>query len=170
MMDPSLDKEVNLEDMLRARDRRRDIQLSLLAQYEKPLICFTMNIPGPRKNSPLIRSAFFWGKRMLEETLREQGMAVISRREIREHTGNEAFYVVDAPALSIKELTVRIEETGTLGRLFDMDVLDGPDHKLGRGGTGFPERLLEAMEKGLVTREAMNTAARHILGLILHID
>ena len=47
------------------------------------------------------------------------------------------------------------------------EVMAGNDIKL---GTGFPERLLEAMEKGLVTREAMNTAARHILGLILHID
>lgn len=139
-MDPSLDREVKLEDMLLARDRRRDLQLSLLAQYGKPLICFTMNIPGPRKNSSLIRSAYFWGKRMLEEALREQGMEVICRKEIREHTGNEAFYVIDAPARSIKELAVSIEESGELGRLFDMDVLDGPDHKIGRSETGFPER------------------------------
>ena len=82
-MDPSLDREVKLEDMLLARDRRRDLQLSLLAQYGKPLICFTMNIPGPRKNSSLIRSAYFWGKRMLEEALREQGMEVIEKNAER---------------------------------------------------------------------------------------
>ncbi|MBR5345457.1 MAG: glycoside hydrolase family 3 protein [Clostridia bacterium] len=47
------------------------------------------------------------------------------------------------------------------------EAMAGNDIKL---GCGFPERLLEAKEKGLLTREAMETAAKHILGLILHID
>ena len=32
------------------------------------------------------------------------------------------------------------------------------------------ERLLAAMEKGVLTREQMERAARHILGLILKLD
>ncbi|MBR2824346.1 MAG: glycoside hydrolase family 3 protein [Clostridia bacterium] len=47
------------------------------------------------------------------------------------------------------------------------ECMAGNDIKL---GCGFPERLLDALEKGLLTREAMNTAAKHILGLILRID
>ena len=47
------------------------------------------------------------------------------------------------------------------------EAMAGNDIKL---GCGFPERLLEAKEKGLLTREAMETAAKHILGLILQID
>ncbi len=47
------------------------------------------------------------------------------------------------------------------------EAMAGNDIKL---GCGFTERLLEAREKGLLTREAMETAAKHILGLILHID
>ena len=47
------------------------------------------------------------------------------------------------------------------------EAMAGNDIKL---GCGFPERLLEAKEKGLLTRGAMETAAKHILGLILHID
>ena len=47
------------------------------------------------------------------------------------------------------------------------ETMAGNDIKL---GTGYPERLTEALEKGLLTREAVNTAAKHILGLILHID
>ena len=47
------------------------------------------------------------------------------------------------------------------------EAMAGNDIKL---GCGFPERLLEAKAKGLITREAMHTAAKHILGLILHID
>lgn len=37
-------------------------------------------------------------------------------------------------------------------------------------GCGFPQRLLEAMEKGALTRQEMEVCARRILGLILKID
>jgi beta-glucosidase len=37
-------------------------------------------------------------------------------------------------------------------------------------GCGYPERLLEAKEKGLISREEMETCAKRILGLILKID
>ena len=43
----------------------------------------------------------------------------------------------------------------------------GNDMKM---ATGFPDRLLEAMEKGVLTREDMEKAARNILQLILRID
>lgn len=35
---------------------------------------------------------------------------------------------------------------------------------------GFPDRLLEAMEKGLITREQMQISAKRILGLLLKLD
>ena len=47
------------------------------------------------------------------------------------------------------------------------EVAAGNDVKM---GTGFPERLLEAMKLGGVTREQMETAAKHVLGLILKLD
>jgi beta-glucosidase len=37
-------------------------------------------------------------------------------------------------------------------------------------GCGYPERLLEALEKGVLTRAQMELAAKHILGLILKLD
>ena len=37
-------------------------------------------------------------------------------------------------------------------------------------GTGYPERLLAALEKGVLTRDQMELAAKHILGLILKVD
>ena len=43
----------------------------------------------------------------------------------------------------------------------------GNDMKM---ATGFPDRLLEAMEKGVLTREKMEKAARNILRLILRTD
>ncbi len=43
----------------------------------------------------------------------------------------------------------------------------GNDMKM---GAGFPRRLLEAKEKGLLTREEMEKAARNVLGLILRLE
>ena len=47
------------------------------------------------------------------------------------------------------------------------EVMAGNDVKM---GVGYPERLLEAKAQGALTREAMETAAKHILTLILRID
>ena len=48
-------QEVTLTQMLDVRERRACHQRELLMQYQKPLLCFTMNIAGPVKNSHLIR-------------------------------------------------------------------------------------------------------------------
>ena len=37
-------------------------------------------------------------------------------------------------------------------------------------GCGYPERLLEALEKGALTRDQMELAAKNILGMILKLD
>ena len=47
------------------------------------------------------------------------------------------------------------------------EVMAGNDMKM---GCGYPERLLAAKEKGALTREAMETAAKNILTLILRVD
>lgn len=47
------------------------------------------------------------------------------------------------------------------------EVKAGNDMKM---AVGFPERLLEAVEKGALTREEMEICAKRILGLILKID
>lgn len=47
------------------------------------------------------------------------------------------------------------------------ETMAGNDMKM---GCGYPERLLEAMKLGALTREAMEIAAKHILTLILRID
>jgi beta-glucosidase len=54
----------------------------------------------------------------------------------------------------------------TLGEHYK-EVAAGNDMKM---ATGFPDRLLEAMEKGALTREEMEKAAENILRLILRID
>lgn len=153
--------------MLEARERRAERQRQLLAEFSGPLVCFTVNIPGPVKDSPLIRRAFRLGCATLEARLPK-----LLHRELREEvTGCEAMYVPDGDALAVKAICTAIEDETALGRLFDMDVL-GPDGvKLDRSLTGGNSRdciVCGAPGRGCASRrlhsvEALQEATGKIL-------
>lgn len=133
-------REVVLREMLEARERRVALQKKLLAEYRTSLVCFTMNIAGPIKNSPLIREGYELGKRLLTERLNARKIRVAHFEETSGATGNEGYFLVEAAPSTIQKVTSEIEDESELGRLFDMDVL-GPDgSKAGRAELGLPER------------------------------
>lgn len=132
--------EVTLFEMLEARERRATRQQTLLTAYGKTLVCFTMNIAGPIKNSALIRRGYALGKQLLRQQLMAAGVAVVHFEEIQENTGNEAIFVLDAPPLAVKAVTVEIEDSAPVGRLFDMDVLCPDGRKVDRQELGYPGR------------------------------
>ena len=151
-------REVTLPEMLEARDRRAEAQRRLLAQRGLPLISFTMNIPGPVKNSPLYRRGFDEGLRQLERALDAAGIARLSPETLHAVTGNEYLCAVDAPAEAVKAICTRIEEEGPMGRLFDMDVIAPGGSKLAReeerrclvcgaAGRGCASRRLHSLEE-----------------------
>ena len=126
--------EPTLLEILDAREKRASKQKQLLAQFRKPLLCFTMNIPGPIKLDRDISIGFFVGCRLLRDALR--GCRILHREENRSATGCEAYYVVDMPATQLKQLAMDIEDTEIIGRLFDMDVLDTSGEKIPREALG----------------------------------
>lgn len=128
--------EVTLLEMLEARERRALRQQALLNQYGKTMVCFTMNIAGPVKNSPLIRRGYALGKKRLGQQLRLAGIGVAYFEEIQEKTGNEAIFLLDAAPLAVKQVTVEIEDHAPIGRLFDMDVLCPDGRKVDRQELG----------------------------------
>ncbi len=129
-------KQADLPDMLAAREARARRQQRLLARHHKPLISFTLNIPGPQKNSPLIARGFDLALERLESRLKRHGVPVIARELTRAFTGNEALFALDAEALDLKRLTCRLEEADGLGRLMDIDVLDQEGAKIPRESAG----------------------------------
>lgn len=131
-------QEVTLMQMLEARDNRVLEQQRLLNQFGKPIICFTMNIPGPVKDSPLIRRAFRFGCDTLNHRLPKN--RVLYSAASSAVTGCQAMYAVDMDALSLKRLCTAIEDETGLGRLFDMDVLDTDGGKLDRDLVGGKSR------------------------------
>lgn len=131
---------VTLPEMLIARETRVHTQQAMLKKYDTPLVCFTMNIAGPIKNSPLIRRGFALGCRDLENALRREGMAILNKTTTDAATGNEAFYSVDADLLHLKKLTAELEDTEPMTRLYDMDVLDTNGEKVDRSALALPVR------------------------------
>ena len=126
--------EVTLIQMLEAREERVMRQRALNRQWGLPIISFSMNIPGPVKDSPLIRRGFYAGCQALDGQL--PASAVKHRQVTEAVTGCEAVYVLDMDPLAVKAMTTKIEDAHPLGRLFDMDVI-GPDlRKLDREAVG----------------------------------
>lgn len=136
-----MEHPVTLQEMLYAREQRASRQNALLKTYKGTLVSFTMNIPGPIKNSPLIRRGFESGIRLLEKWLNAEKIQILCQEQIHAVTGNEAFYVLSHPPLAVKEITARIEENSPLGRLFDIDVLDHDGVKVERTQVGLKPRL-----------------------------
>lgn len=126
--------EVSLSQILSAREKRVQRQNRLLDMYGETLICFTMNIAGPVKNSPLITAGF----RLGEQLLLEQFMPV-HKVSYEESTGCEGYYTVCADPLQVKRQTALLESSLPLGRLFDMDVLTARG-KISREQIGLPPR------------------------------
>lgn len=133
-------KEVTLLEMLEARERRAQEQQALLAQYRLPILCFTMNIAGPIKDSPLIRRGFARGQQLLRQQFFRAGLTPLHTDTHCGDTGCEAFYVLDADPLRIKKFTTDIEDATSMGRLYDMDVLRADGTKVDREELALPGR------------------------------
>lgn len=145
--------EVTLQEMLLAREARALRQTALLDRGQT-MVCFTMNIAGPVKNSPLISGGYELGKRLLQGQLAVAGMEIAHFEEVREATGNEAIYLLDAAPLAVKAVTASLEDCAPAGRLFDMDVLCPDGRKIDRQELGLPGR------KCLLCGESAQVCAR----------
>ena len=124
--------EVGIDEVLLSREKRVTIQNEMIKKYKLPIISFTMNIPGPIKTNDEIKKAFDIGKNLILEKLKETNITILEIQELNENTGNELFISVNSSAEKIKNITVAIEESCELGRLFDIDVIDVNFEKLSR--------------------------------------
>ena len=122
-------REAEMGEILQAREARAEQQKQLLSRFGKPLISFTMNIPGPVKDNPLIRFAFRAGLVKLRQRLGEAAF----QQQLCAAAGCQAFLVYARPAAELKAACMAIEEEGEIGRLYDLDVLGADGVKLSRG-------------------------------------
>lgn len=130
---------VTLPELLEQKDQRAARQRALLTAGGS-LICFTMNIAGPVKRAPVLSAAFEEGKSRLIQQLRWHEIPVTAQIQIDGPGGQELYVRADAPAHTLKNLTVQIEDSFPMGRLFDMDVLNGQGEIISRETLGHPPR------------------------------
>ncbi len=122
--------QITLEELLDAREERAGIQAQMLKEHRAPLVCFTMNIAGPEKTSPMIERAARHLVRLIESKI--EPYEVLERRENYPKSGPVSLFSVSADARVLKEKMTAIEEEHPIGRLLDIDVIDVDGHKLSR--------------------------------------
>lgn len=133
-------RAVTLEEVLGNREARVARQREMLARGNGAVISFTVNMPGPVKDTADARAIFRAGLAALDVTVPGAGLIVAERREWYPPTGPEALLGFSAKPLDVKRMALAVEDSHPLGRLFDMDVLDASGAFISRGDLGAPMR------------------------------
>ncbi len=133
-------KEISLHQMLDARERRQYIQNKLIKKYNLPVISFTLNIVGPYKIFPLQNASYLEGVTAIKTQCMAWGIPIIHIEEIKADTGFECFFVVSASAKKAKRILLELEESHSLGRLYDIDIIDTDLSKISRSLFNIKER------------------------------
>ena len=124
-----------------ARDRRIAIQKILLKKYPKnTLISFKLNIPGNTKDCTVYRKVFDIGEQLLKEAIKSKHYKLQFSKSEYLFTGSEGYFSINANPFQIKAITIAIENSHPLGRLFDYDVLNFDGRQIKRNEIGFPVR------------------------------
>ena len=125
-------EEISLQDMLDCRDMRVELQKYYCKKFNRPVISFCMNIPGPIKTTSQICSAFELGCQEIKAILTKETIACLASTTWHKPTGDELILCINENADYLKMLMTQIEDQHPLGRLFDIDVLDHKGHKISR--------------------------------------
>lgn len=132
--------DVNVEQMVAARDRRAERQSAALARFEKSLVSITVVMPGPVKDGSLPRRVMLAAIHELDALAIKKKWPVLSRQLSWQDTGLEAIYVVDVEPELLKAAAVELEDQHALGRLWDLDVIAPGPRLLSRKQLDAPAR------------------------------
>lgn len=126
-----------LQRVLEAKEERANFQKQLIIKYKLPLISLTLNLVG---------GYFQYDKweMILEEAIKSIDSIFLDNvvfKKIRlGKWGSEGFWVIDLPIENIKKKTIKIEDSHSLGRLFDIDVVDLNGSSISRRNFGMEPR------------------------------
>ncbi|CAH8206638.1 citrate lyase holo-[acyl-carrier protein] synthase [Vibrio aestuarianus] len=131
----------SLEQILDSREQRAVKQQVWVDAHSLPLVSFTINMAGNIKKNHIAKVAFEYGYKAIVNACVKSGMAIL-KMDIKEAvTGYELLVVVDTCDIYfLKSTMVEIEETHTLGRLFDIDVISKDYHPITRSVIKRPKR------------------------------
>jgi holo-ACP synthase/triphosphoribosyl-dephospho-CoA synthase len=93
-------------------------------------------MPGEYKRFPLAARSFREEFRIVKLSLAAEKIETAGEEFYETPGGYAAFIPADADAEELKQIALRLEDGHCLGRLFDIDVLNGKGEKLSRGDSG----------------------------------
>ncbi|PWI32322.1 citrate lyase holo-[acyl-carrier protein] synthase [Vibrio albus] len=133
--------KVTLEQVLDNRERRANRQREWAEAHSLPLISFTINMVGEVKLNQISRTAFSQGYQAIVQACSTHNIEMVSLEKYSSDCGAEL--LISAGNIepdALKRVMVEIEDTHSLGRLFDIDILDSQCVSLSRDTYGLPRR------------------------------
>lgn len=113
---------LTLQSMLDAKERRVSRRNKLHQQFPgATIISVTLPIPGPTKDSPLLRQLFHAAIMQLLTFF----PAFLDCRKYEEETGPQGLLALSEAPATVKEITCQLESSHPYSRLWDLDVFDG---------------------------------------------
>jgi len=136
-----IDQPTSLEAILRAKEERAFKQKELLSRHPlASLISLCINIPSSIKLTHEALVVHEVAHTVLIEMLQNEGIELLHHEHKIAPTGVESLFVCNIDAKTLKINTCTIENTHPLGRLMDIDVLDGSGVILSRSSLGLSKR------------------------------
>ncbi|HBU7563887.1 TPA: citrate lyase holo-[acyl-carrier protein] synthase [Enterobacter cloacae] len=131
---------VTLEELLLAREKRATRQRQALNYYRLPLISFSLVAPGAVKNSPVWQRVAGYAVKEIGAICQRMAWASVWEKHTDERSGPEWMAAVCAPAKLLKQHMSQLELQHSLGRLWDIDVIDSDGRLLSRRELQLPAR------------------------------
>ncbi|WP_207646074.1 citrate lyase holo-[acyl-carrier protein] synthase [Tindallia californiensis] len=115
--------------VLEAKEERSAFQKEWIARYQLPMISLTLNLPGGFEAYKEWETIFHIALKTID---RAYDGNIVDKHSRLGKWGPEGFWVIDLPAVQIKEKAIDLENSHRGGRIFDIDVLDEKGSMLSR--------------------------------------
>lgn len=133
----------------------------MLCTHGAPIVSVTLNVPGAAKIVPGTLELLYRTVARLREECEAKGYPVKEECIRSPVTGLEAFLAVDADAVLLKQMCIRLEEESGQGRFLDLDIYGRDGSLISRRDLGYKPRkcFLCENEAALCIRSRLHSAA-----------
>ncbi|MEG1582940.1 MAG: citrate lyase holo-[acyl-carrier protein] synthase, partial [Cetobacterium sp.] len=119
------------------REKRVEIQNSIINKFKKPILVLRANYPGEDKNNFIPKSIVEVIKKEITEIFNSD---ILITEKISSIEGPTYIFSIDYPGIEIKKIAMVIEDNHTLGRCVDIDVFDETGYPFSRSDFGGEKR------------------------------
>lgn len=126
-----------MDKILEDREKRYNIILGLIQKYRLPVLCGKINYPGNNKNTKEAQKAF---DILLKHVEDEFHGSAIEKTVTSGCDGSGIIFALNMEAKAAKEKAVAIEESHSIGRIFDIDIYNVDGAPLSREDKGLQPR------------------------------